>query len=261
MPLRPVRLSLEVRAHDPPLGQILRVAHHRIDNQPLVPVRLLRNQIEKFSEHRVLAVRNSVAPQIACAQIRRHHFQIPRTRRAAALFRSRTRIAFPHRPFPHGRRHALPGPRARRRCVPEMQQPRLRAEIGLDLQRVLVRPRDVQSRRQSHQTRRAIRPALLARLLVFGLVPRIRHAPPIDGQRNARKIAFIGDDHAPAPIFIDHRDPIARQIQHRARAPRFASAPTFRGVCCCKFNVSSGLVSCFGATCPCASAIATRSKR
>ena len=58
-----------------------------------------------------------------------------------------------------------------------MQQPRLIALIGVDLQSVIVRPGDVQASRNPHHSGSAVRFALLARRFVFRRIPSVGHTP------------------------------------------------------------------------------------
>ena len=51
------------------------------------------------------------------------------------------------------------------------KQPRLRARVGVDAQRVGVLPRDVQAAGHAHDGARAVGLALVARALVGGRIP------------------------------------------------------------------------------------------
>ena len=73
IPLRAVRLFLELGAQIERPVQIRRILEDRRHDEPDVAVRVRRQPIEMLGERRVLAVRDAVVPQIAVAEIRRLH--------------------------------------------------------------------------------------------------------------------------------------------------------------------------------------------
>ena len=90
------------------------------------------------------------------------------------------------------------GPPAR-----EMEQARLRAGVGLDLQRVVVLPGDVQAAGHAHDGGRAVRFALQAGGFVLGRIPGIDHLAGVGVERDAGGVALERRHHAPAPVFGD----------------------------------------------------------
>jgi hypothetical protein len=67
VPLGTVGLPLELRTYDEPLSEVERIDDESVDHQPLVTVRLLRDEIEIFRQLRVLAVGDPIAAQISGA--------------------------------------------------------------------------------------------------------------------------------------------------------------------------------------------------
>ena len=105
--------------------------------------------------------------------------------------------------------------------VAEREQPGLHAVVGLELQRVVVLPGDVQARRPAHQAGRAVRLALFAGGFVLGRVPRLRDLLARGVDRNAAIVAVRRRDHPPAPVLGDDRDPVAGEVDRApARAGR-----------------------------------------
>src|SRR5207248_5292805 len=47
---------------------------------------------------------------------------------------------------------------------------------------------------------------------LFFRIPGVLHAPPLRTEMSARIIAFVGGDHAPAPIFRHDGYPVVRQV-------------------------------------------------
>ena len=70
----------------------------------------------------------------------------------------------------------------------------------------------VQPARNAHNRRRSVGPALFTGGLVLGWIPLIRDVPGFRRDGNAGVVAFRRSHHAPAPIFVDDRDPIAGQV-------------------------------------------------
>src|SRR5881296_2737421 len=83
LPCRAVGKLLEVRAPEETPVQVLRILNDRSQDQPGVAVRLNR-AVEVFRQDRVLTVGHAVRLQVAGAQARRDHFQIPAAWRRTA---------------------------------------------------------------------------------------------------------------------------------------------------------------------------------
>src|SRR5271156_5283282 len=80
-------------------------------------------------------------------------------------------VAFPFR----DRISLQAGRRTRWSRRAEMEDARLLARVGFDLQRVVVLPGDMQAPGDTHEGRRAVGLALLPRGFVLGRVPRLAH--------------------------------------------------------------------------------------
>ncbi len=115
----------------------------------------------------------------------------------------------------------MPGRLAARRLrVAELEQPRLSAGVEIDLQRVVVGPRDVQAPGLAHQTADAERFALQAGRIVGGEVPLARDAPAFGVQRQALEVALARRRHAVPPILADDGNPVTREVDGRGAARR-----------------------------------------
>jgi hypothetical protein len=91
----------------------------------------------------------------------------------------------------------------------------------------------VQAPRDTHDGRCGITPALISLGLVLFRIPSVCHATPFRVKGNARVIAFVGGDHAPAPIFSYDGYPIARQVDwsYLARISHGCGLAPGRGAC------------------------------
>src|SRR3954452_14960241 len=76
VPLRAVRLFLEMGGGHIRPGQVLRILNNARDREPLIPGRLVV-AVEILGEDHVLAVRNAVLPEVPGARMARHHLQRP----------------------------------------------------------------------------------------------------------------------------------------------------------------------------------------
>src|SRR5687768_4627080 len=161
-----------------------------------------RQPMNVFGDRRLLAVRHAVLPQIAFAELRRRNPEVaagvdPRLAAwrwpsaqplpAAARHDGRQdapagdariadgRRATPHAgTFPQREREALPGLLGGRLFgAIEMQQPRLRPGVELELQRLVVLPGNPYASRLTHDAANAKRPALVAGGVVGSEVPRL----------------------------------------------------------------------------------------
>ncbi len=145
-----------------------------------------------------------------------------------------------------------------------MEQTRLRAEIGFELERVIVLPGDMQVGRLSHDAGRAISLALIAFGFIFGGIPfqgslsalglvgdvsvfggidaeadRASAARNHNGSGRAdAEVAFRGGEHAQVPILGDDGGPVAGQIDrgHRlgGRRRRRRGRLCHRGLACAR---------------------------
>ena len=104
-----------------------------------------------------------------------------------------------------------------------MKQASLLAGVGLNLQRVLVGPADVDASRHAHDGGRAVGFALLAGGCIFGRIPGVADAAAFIVQRDAGEIALDRRHHAPAPVFGDDGNPIAGEVGRRGGLGRFRS--------------------------------------
>ena len=97
---------------------------------------------------------------------------------------------------------ALPlGRGAWRRRTTEMQQAGLRARIGVDSQRVVILPVDVQSARHAHDRGGTVRLALIAGRLIRGRIPGVGHLRCRGGERKGLVVAaYPGRSSAAASL-------------------------------------------------------------
>jgi hypothetical protein len=103
----------------------------------------------------------------------------------------------------------------RRRRV-EAQPAGLLTGVGLDLQRLIVFPRDAQAAGHAHQSGSTVG---LARAILGG-VPLVGGLDGGRRERQAGVVALRRRDHPPLPVLADHRHPVAGQIHRRDRAGR-----------------------------------------
>jgi hypothetical protein len=99
-----------------------------------------------------------------------------------------------------------------------MKQPGLFSGIGVDVQRRVVIPCDMQASRNAHNTGRAIS---FARIFSGGVVGQ-RHAIAFVVQRHELPIAFLSHDHTNTPVFTDHGNPVAGEVNGRCLTRRFS---------------------------------------
>ncbi len=197
--LRSVRLQPEVRARVERPVQVVRVVDHRQHVQPGIAVGMRRQALDVFGDRGLLAVRHAVLPQVSLAEIGRDDLDmaaavdlglLPRRRTAAKTLTTAARDTarqdaaaggariWRRRTAPHAgtlplrEREPLPGLLGRRplRAI-EVQQPGLRAGVELELQRLIVLPRDAQPARLPHDPADAERLALVAAGVVGREVP------------------------------------------------------------------------------------------
>src|SRR5688500_16234083 len=173
-------------------------------------------QVHVFGDARLLAVGHAVLPQIALAEIRRQNLQVAAavdlrqlpwlrttaktaataagqfTGKQAPAGHTRIGTAIACRPspaharsFPRREREALQRPF--RRCLLraiEVEQPRLRAGIEFELERLIVLPRDPDAPRLPHDAADAVCLALITAGIVGLEVPRSRSLPPLGVDRD-----------------------------------------------------------------------------
>src|SRR5262245_6115333 len=100
-----------------------------------------------------------------------------------------------------------------------MQEPRLRAGIRVDLERVVVDPRNVQAAGHAHDGRRSVRAARFTSSFVLRRIPQVRDAPAFRFHRQHRDVALRRHHHAEMPVLGDNRHPISGQVLDCPRAP------------------------------------------
>ena len=205
MRARPERLR-EVRGvHD--LGR---------DDEQRIAVRDVE-AIEVLGHRGVGAVGHAVPPQISRLHLRRHDFQRPSARGPGPKDAAGAHHA--GRTVPAGGRHPLPVvARCARRAKGE--QARLCAGVGLDLQRVVVLPGDVDSAGHAHDAAHAVRPALLAGCFVSRRIPGAGRLTARRVERHACDIAFRRRRHPIPPVLADDRHPVAREVDGGRRPSR-----------------------------------------
>ena len=182
-----------------------------------------------------------------------HYFEISAARPIAAPALNdplRHRITLPARLLARGR-FEFRGRLSLRRRRSKMQDARLRSLIGLDLQRVIVLPGDVQVGGLPHHARRAVRLALVALGFVLRRVPLhrqfrarfvVRNVPACRRvrlgaaraaesrgrpRRSRAEVALGSGQHPFMPVFGDHRRPISGDVDGRGnlRYGRRAASP------------------------------------
>src|SRR5688572_16111748 len=210
-----------------------------------------RQPMDVLGHDCLLAVRNAVLPQIALAEVGGDDLEVgagvdarlTAWRRTAAqsltaatgntccpgqtasrhaVVADRRGAAAHAGTFPIGTREALPRLLRGRLCgAIEIQQPCLRAGVVLELQRVVVLPRDPQPSRLTIDAANAERAALVAALIVGLEIPGLRHAARllVDGNAGGSGRILRRRHHAPAPVLRHHRYPRAAEV-HRAARPR-----------------------------------------
>src|SRR5688572_6630333 len=137
-PASRARQLLEIRRRDVGSGEVDGILHLRGDRQPRVAVGY-RVEVVIFGDDGLVAVRRTVLAHVAGAQVGGHDLEVSgagSTPTAAARreFPLRDGLSLPAR---SGVCRGCCGARA------EMQEPRLRAGVRVDLQRVRVAPGDV----------------------------------------------------------------------------------------------------------------------
>ena len=157
----------------------MRIVDLRGDREPLVTVLPLED-IPILRQHGARAVRNAVLAEVSRTQTGRDDLHRPagRQRRRSAACSSghgaQKQRNVGARSVPLGDRRPLPGRRALGRLpFTKVKQSRLHSGIRLDFQRHIVLPGDVQTPGDAHQSRGAVRPALLARRFVLRRIPRV----------------------------------------------------------------------------------------
>src|SRR6188768_1365464 len=143
-----VRLAFEIARGDERSDEIDGVADDRRHDEPLRAVRLAK-RVEVLRELDLLTKGYAVRAQVSGPQVRRRDFERTALRAGPRLGAYRERLRrrrAAQRRFPARARPAL---QTRlhlcgRRGV-EVQQPRLRALVGIDSERVVPSPRDVQA--------------------------------------------------------------------------------------------------------------------
>src|SRR4030095_15074844 len=165
-----------------------------------------------------LAIWHAVLAQIARQQIVRRDPEISGRRGASSSSTPRNpgghRVALPA-PFPRSRR-PVATPRLTRGVATlrgEVQQARLHAVVSIDAKRVVVLPGNAQVRWQVHESRRAVRLALIAGRFVFRLIPRIGGFLAGRRDRNADVVTFRWWHHTQTPVLSDERRPVTRRIK------------------------------------------------
>src|SRR5665213_4128943 len=133
----------------------------------------------------------------------------------------RATLAWRH--FPTNNGVSLPGG-GTARCfpVPKVKQTGLHSVIGLDSQRVVIVPSDVQSRRRAHQPGCAVGSTFLVGCFVLLRIPGIAHLFGGGGDRDAGVIALGRSYHALQPVLSHNCNPVASTIYRRRclRGPR-----------------------------------------
>src|SRR5436190_4445970 len=150
IPFRSVRLAFKMRADNKRFSEILWVLNNRKYCEPLGSI--IGVAIEIFCENRVFAIRHTIGPEISRLQPGCYYFQIT-VRLLPAL-----RLYFPRRSGVTLKARLLS-------CwngAGEVQQPLLLADIGLNLQCVVILPGDMYPQWQPHECRGAVRIALVA---------------------------------------------------------------------------------------------------
>src|SRR5262245_16412960 len=98
-----------------------------------------------------------------------------------------------------------------------MEQATLRSRVSIDAKRVVVFPGEVQPSGLTSDVSRPIRLTLSSFRFILRRVPRIGDASSCGVEWNTWIIALRWSDHAPAPIFGNQGDPVARQVNGRRR--------------------------------------------
>src|SRR5438132_4057272 len=106
-----------------------------------------------------------------------------------------------------------------------MKQPGLRSRVGLDFERGVVIPGDMQTSGQSHDIGGAISAALLAGRFILGRIERIADAASFSIQGQGFVNTFFRRDHSKLPVFGDHGYPVAGEVDRRA-PPRVGRSAT-----------------------------------
>ena len=107
--------------------------------------------------------------------------------------------------------------------------------VGFNLQRRVIRPRDVQPPGHAHDVWGAVGFALLSGGFVLCRIPRLGDLLSIGVQRNVGIVALWRSDHSKAPVFGDDRNPVAGHIDRRRILRRFGGGATrLRGKDCGK---------------------------
>jgi hypothetical protein len=84
--------------------------------------------------------------------------------------------------------------------------------VHFNLDRVFIRPRDVEPARNSHETGGPVRLTLLSGGDVFIGIPIVGSAAASAVQRNAGIISLGRRDHAKSPVFRDESNPVTGKI-------------------------------------------------
>src|SRR5579862_9244497 len=93
-----------------------------------------------------------------------------------------------------------------------MEQPFLRAGVGIEFESVVVGPGNFQARGEMHDAGGAECAAGVAVGFVFGRVPGVGEAAGFGVDGDEGDVTFGWGDHAPAPFVVDYGDPVAGQV-------------------------------------------------
>ena len=178
---------------------------------------LVESMLSKYSSTTApFAVGRAVPAQPARRQVIGGDLQRAELRRARGRGRATAAAASAALPtpaagraFPLRDRAALGRRRRGRFRSVEVEQASLLAGVGLDLQRLRVLPRHVDAQRHPHQP---CHPVGQARS-VLRRRPQVADALALGVQRQADEVPARRRDHAPAPVLVDDRHPVASQTE------------------------------------------------
>src|SRR3990172_1842657 len=189
IPSRRIGLLLELRAGHRGSIQIRRILHDPHHDQIWRAIRLSDDVVE-LRQYGLGAVRRAVAPQVAHSHVRGHNLESAGPATGNEI--------------PRRHRGALPARRGGRRWVTETEATRLRAEVGFDLQRRVIFPRDVQPRGEAHDPRGAV--------MRNGTL-RSRSTSPANGGLGSMKIGRMGP--AVHPLYLARRPGTLRGMRRK----------------------------------------------